>query len=110
MRRRINLLALIAPSIYLLLMATLCLMAETDLKGGEQFIPVGILGLPWTLLLAPLGIVLGWLPEGPIFTRLLLFLYFVVLCGGANSFLLYKAVRMIQRRMSSSGEPPSITL
>jgi len=100
-----NLLALIAPGIYLLVMATLCLTAETDLKGGEQFIPVGILGLPWTLLLAPLGIAAGWLPEGPIFTRLLLFSYLVVLCGGANSFLLYKVIRMIQSWLASLVDP-----
>lgn len=93
---QLNRRALFFPGLYLFIMTILCLVAETDLQGGEQFIPVALLGFPWTIFLVP---VMQMLPGGdhPILGRLDLFFFFVILCGGINSCLLYAAIRAFQR-------------
>jgi hypothetical protein len=94
---RINRRALFAPCLYLSIVTIVCVLGETDLRGGEQFIPVFLLGLPWTMIFVPLTRPFPTGPDHPIISRLVLFFFFVVLCGGINSYLLYAAVRAFQR-------------
>jgi hypothetical protein len=80
---------MIVPLTYLTIVIILFTVAARDLHGGEQFLYVFILGLPWTLITTWVADNLPSTPATPILSRIALFIYFVVICAGLNAVILY---------------------
>jgi hypothetical protein len=67
-----------------------------------------LFGLPWTaMLLIPVG-TLSMRIENPIISRVVEFVFFVVISGGINSYWLYKAICAFQEGFQGATRPTDL--